>query len=231
MATYSELGQWQQAHLSYQRFLELGPNERFTNAAHLAIANCLIREKRNITVITDLLSATNNQTADYKNVGHIRQGHVILGDLASLNGDLDEAIENFSEAARIGNEQGVRATEAWSGLARAHAAKGNFPEALRIIRDGVDDHGHAAAVVYLANGDLEDAKEAALEFYTWAWAQGEPYVRRWELEQARQLLQQLGEPEPQLPVWDESKYEPFPHEEAVIAFIEELKSQSDQDNT
>ncbi len=61
-----------------------------------------------------------------------------------------------------------------------------------------DEGNHAAAV------------EAATQAYQLAWCDGPPFAYHWGLEKARKHLQELGAGEPQLPPFDESKYEPMP---------------------
>lgn len=222
------LGRWDETKFAYETFVANPPNDNFLIAAHRQFALGLMRQGADRSKIQTLLDKAESLNREQNITLQHRALLTIRGHLALRNSQYDEAINLFAEAARIGYEQGVRDPAAWSGLARAYAAKGDLPQALRIIQDGVDNHGYSAAVVYLANGDHAAAKEAALEFYTWAWAQGEPYVRRWELEQARDILQQLGEPEPQLPVWDEASYVPFEHEGLVIEYIEKLKREREE---
>ncbi|MEZ5431794.1 MAG: hypothetical protein R3F31_11575 [Verrucomicrobiales bacterium] len=54
------------------------------------------------------------------------------------------------------------------------------------------------AQLWLALGDPAQAKHHALAAYTWAWADGEPYVRRYELTQTTELLRQMNVPIPNL---------------------------------
>jgi hypothetical protein len=220
---YSILGRWQDAKSAYETFCQDTSSPFFLIAAHGEFAQCFLWQGANRNEIEDILLKAESLIKSRNNIVLRRFFSTIYGELELREGEIDKAISYFAEAARIGNEQGVRDARAWGGLARAYAAKGNLPDALRIIRDGVADHGYSAAVVYLANQQYEEAKEAVLEFYTWAWAQGEPYVRRYELQQAQTLFKRLDVPEPQLPVWDESKYEPFENEAEIQAFIEKLK--------
>jgi hypothetical protein len=79
------------------------------------------------------------------------------------------------------------------------------------------------AELYLALGDRALATKHALAAYTWAWADGEPYVHRAELTKSADLLKRLGEPIPTLPPFDESKHLPFEWEADVRAAIEKIK--------
>lgn len=228
MSIYLDFGRGDEAQSAYEAFVANPPNDLFLMTAHRVFAMGLIQQEGDRLAALELLDKAEELNREQNITLQRRVLYRIRGLLALRDVQLDEAINFFAEAARIGYEQGVRDPAAWGGLARAYTAKGDLRQALRIIQDGVNDHGYSAAVVYLANGDHTAAKEAALEFYTWAWAQGEPYVRRWELEQARNILRQLGEPEPQLPVWDEANYVPFEHEDKVIELIEKLKREREK---
>jgi tetratricopeptide (TPR) repeat protein len=61
------------------------------------------------------------------------------------------------------------------------------------------DEGHGAAAI-----------AAATRAYELAWCDGPPYAYHYGLTHAKQLLAELGAPEPQLPPFDESKFEPMP---------------------
>jgi len=57
------------------------------------------------------------------------------------------------------------------------------------------------------------AIEAATKAYRLAWCDGPPFAYHWGLEAARKHLRELGAPEPDMPPFDESKYEPMPEVE------------------
>jgi hypothetical protein len=51
------------------------------------------------------------------------------------------------------------------------------------------------------------------EAYRLAWCDGPPFAYHWGLQKAKAHLAALGMPEPTLPPFDESKYEPMPEVE------------------
>lgn len=55
------------------------------------------------------------------------------------------------------------------------------------------------AELWHALGDTEQAARHAKAAYRYAWADGEPYVRRHALDRATALLRQLGQDIPALP--------------------------------
>jgi hypothetical protein len=81
-------------------------------------------------------------------------------------------------------------------------------------------------MLWLALSDFDRAKHHALASYTWAWADGEPYVNRYELTKSAELLQQMNVPIPTLPPYDPAKDERFPWEADVRAAIEKLRTEN-----
>ena len=62
-------------------------------------------------------------------------------------------------------------------------------------------------------GNTQAAIEAATKAYRLAWCDGPPFAYHWGLEKAKQHLKELGAPEPEMPPFDESKFEPMPEVE------------------
>jgi tetratricopeptide (TPR) repeat protein len=62
-------------------------------------------------------------------------------------------------------------------------------------------------------GNHEAAVKAAVEAYRLAWCDGPPFAYHWGLQKAKSHLAALGAPEPTMPPFDESKYEPMPEVE------------------
>ncbi len=77
---------------------------------------------------------------------------------------------------------------------------------------------HADAYNVLAQierdaGNRDKAIAAATQAYRLAWCDGPPFAYHWGLVAARKHLQELGAPEPEMPPFDESKFEPMPEVE------------------
>jgi tetratricopeptide (TPR) repeat protein len=73
-------------------------------------------------------------------------------------------------------------------------------------------HGDALNVlaqIHRDEGNAEAATEAATKAYRLAWCDGPPFAYHWGLEKAKQHLKELGAPEPEMPAFDESKFEPM----------------------
>jgi hypothetical protein len=69
------------------------------------------------------------------------------------------------------------------------------------------------ADIALAEGDKPAAIDAATKAYRAAWCDGPPYAYHWGLVKAKAHLAALGSPEPDVPPFDESKFEPMPEVE------------------
>lgn len=107
-------------------------------------------------------------------------------------------------------------------LAELHRREGEFNTARELLDQIWDlaERGpyllfHADALNVLAQierdqGNTEAAIAAATKAYTLAWCDGPPYAYHYALTNARKHLEELGAPEPQLPPFDESKFEPMP---------------------
>ena len=85
------------------------------------------------------------------------------------------------------------------------------------------------AQLWLALGDTEQAKHHALAAYRWAWADGEPYVHRYELTKATELLQRLNVPLPNLPPYDPANEEPLAWEADVVALVERVRAEQEKE--
>ncbi len=82
----------------------------------------------------------------------------------------------------------------------------------------------AVAEIWRELGENDRAIEYALRAHAWAAADGEPYVYRYDLDRARTLLVDLGALLPEVPRHDPSRSKPFPWENDIRVFIEELRT-------
>jgi tetratricopeptide (TPR) repeat protein len=138
--------------------------------------------------------------------------------------ELDTAAERLqhsltrARAVSLVNEE----LPALVALAELYRRKQEFTTARELLDQIWDPatHGpyptfHADALNVLAQierdeGNTKAAIAAATKAYTLAWCDGPPYAYHYGLTNARKHLEELGAPEPQLPPFDESKFEPMP---------------------
>jgi tetratricopeptide (TPR) repeat protein len=109
-----------------------------------------------------------------------------------------------------------------SALAELHRRKQEFSTSRELLEQIWDlaERGpyplfHADALNVLAQierdeGNREAAIVAATKAYLLAWCDGPPYAYHYGLTNARDHLEELRAPEPQLPPFDESQFEPMP---------------------
>jgi hypothetical protein len=135
------------------------------------------------------------------------------------NGDLDQ----LCRALRLARESGVVEDElaVLVALAKAQrpvsgaAARCTLGELWEAAKGGpyrlLDaDACNLLAALERDAGNHRAAADAALRAYRLAWCDGPPFAYAAALETARQHLGALGVPEPKLPPYDDSQYEPLP---------------------
>ncbi|MBX3450998.1 MAG: DUF4062 domain-containing protein [Planctomycetaceae bacterium] len=175
------------------------------------------------------LSEAERLAAQGKDRRIIRDLCRLRGDWRLTQGEWALAAASYKEAVRLAREtRSVIDADSETGLALAKHHLGQLAnpqeEAERLAQ--LRDPAHRLlARLWLALGDTEQAKKHALAAYKWAWADGEPYVNRYELTQTTELLRQMNVPIPNLPPYDPAKDEPLPWEADVRAAIQRLKAE------
>ena len=177
---------------------------------HLALAEQLAKEGRNRIAIRDL--------------------HRLRGEWQLEQGQWPIAADSFHEAVRLSREVGAIDTEAETllAVAKLHLTQLDDPkhEAERLAKANQPSH-RALAELWLVIGDAKQATQHAMAAYNWAWADGEPYVRRYALNKARALLDQLGVEIPKLSPYDPTRDEKLPWEDDLAAAIEKLRAEKE----
>ncbi len=188
----------------------------------------------------ELLQAAERLAVQSRNRPCIAENHTLRGEWHLDRREYQRAIKSFGEVLRMDRES----KSIHEGLHEARLLLA------RLRANGIDRRAAAAEALHLANHprfenkahrilaliwiELGDehrgaATRHALEAYKWAWADGEPYVRRYELEKTKAILDQLGEPYPDLPPYDPEKDIKFDWEDDVKAAIEKLKAKRKSD--
>lgn len=117
-------------------------------------------------------------------------------------GDHAEAKSTFEAAIALGREIDVPDDETEGYYATTLVALDRTDEARAIasrLAQAREPAHLGLAHAWLALGETEKARAAALAAYPKAWADGPPYAFHWDLEECRAILRALDEPEPQLP--------------------------------
>jgi tetratricopeptide (TPR) repeat protein len=150
------------------------------------------------------------------------QGKAALG-----LGDLERADERLHLALTRARAVNVVEAElpALIAIAALEILKGNLTNAKARLDDVWDaaargpyplyqaDAYNVLADIERAAGNPQAAMEAATKAYQAAWCDGPPYAYHWGLETARAHLAALDAPEPEMPAFDASAFEPLPEVE------------------
>jgi hypothetical protein len=163
----------------------------------------------------------------------VRLLHCLRGEWRLERGEWALAAESLREAVSMARAVGQTDATAETQLALAEFQLGQLADPRREAEQLANARwlsNRALADLWLAIGDREKAKKHALAAYKWAWADGEPYVRRYELNKARALLEKLGAEIPDLPPYDPAKDEKLPWEDEVAAAIEKLRAEKEAKN-
>ena len=177
------------------------------------------------------LAEAERLAAEGKDRTTIRALHRLRGDWRLAQGECALAAASYQEAVRLARDTRSvidAASETGLALAKHHLGQlANPREETERLAQMRDPAHRLLAQLWLALGDPAQAKHHALAAYTWAWADGEPYVRRYELTQTTELLQQMNIPIPNLPPYDPAKDEKLPWEDEVRAAIEKLRAEEE----
>jgi hypothetical protein len=162
----------------------------------------------------------------------IRRLHRLRGEWRLARGEPALAVESLQDAIRMAHEAGFPdlGSETLLALARFHLKRlpGAREEALRLSAER--DPAHLPlAELWHALADTEQAAKHAKAAYRYAWADGEPYVRRHALDRAKTLLRQLGKDILALPAYDPAQHPKQPWEDEITAAITELRKRAATD--
>jgi tetratricopeptide (TPR) repeat protein len=143
-----------------------------------------------------------------------------LGDLSTATERLHYALTRARAANYVQEE-----LPALTALAELHRRQQHYDTARELLDQvwtpaerGPYPLMHAEALNVLAQlerdqGRREAAIAAATEAYKQAWCDGPPYAYHFGLTTGHRHLRELGAPEPAMPPFDASKYEPLPEVE------------------
>lgn len=229
----SSLGQWQAAEATWQLLDPMG--RRWARAVYrqgFAEESFARDQFWQGTLLEEHLTAAATLAEQDNNRSTLRRLHRLRGFWRLEQRDWPKAAASFQEGVRMARERRLVDAESETGLALAKfhisqlTAEDARSEAERLAQLRQPTHRHLATL-WLALGNPDQAKYQALAAYKLAWADGEPYVHRYELNKCTELLQQMNVPIPTLPPSDPAKDEPLPWEADVRAAIEKLRSENE----
>ena len=180
------------------------------------------------TLTQPLLDQAERLALAGRNRWAIRSIRFLTGAWRAERGEWAPAAESLREAVRMAREVGDTDARAETMLALAQFHLGDLPDpretAARLGQEAQVNH-LSLARLWHAIGDAAEATRHAKAAYEEAWADGEPYVFRHELDQATALLRNLGAPIPSLPPYDPKRDARFPWEDKVVAAIAQLRAE------
>ncbi|HWB05569.1 MAG TPA: AAA family ATPase [Verrucomicrobiales bacterium] len=139
------------------------------------------------------------------------------------------ATESFQVAVRMARERRLTDEESEAGLALAKLHAGQFvrltegrQEIERLAAQRRPAHRYIAKL-WQALEEHESAKLHAIAAYKRAWADGEPYVNRYELTKAIELLHGMRIPIPNLPPYDIIQAPRLPWEARISSEIRNIR--------
>jgi hypothetical protein len=170
------------------------------------------------------------QLAKGKNRFAVRRLHGLRGEWYLERSEWELAAESLREAVSMARAVGRTDATAETQLVLARFQLGQLTdprrEAEQLAKANRKSHRELGEL-WFAIGDSDQGKKHGLEAYKWAWADGEPYVNRYELNKSRALLEKLGAEIPNLPPYDPAKDEKLPWEDDVAAAIEKLRAEKE----
>ena len=233
-ADQSLFGQWSEAASTWQKLNPMGRSwsrsvYRQGNAEYWFALNQFWQGRLQEEHLTTVEQLAGND----RNRGKLRDIWRLRGEWRLEQQEWELAAESFHDALSMARERGLTDAESETGLALAKLQLKQFhspdearheAERLSALRESAHQY---LAMLWREIGDLEQAKKHALAAYKRAWADGEPYVHRYDLNKATELLRELNAPIPDLPPYDPAKDEPFPWEADVRKAIAKLKAEKE----
>ncbi|HJQ23587.1 MAG TPA: DUF4062 domain-containing protein [Blastocatellia bacterium] len=223
------LGQWEEAEAIWQLLNPMGRNwtrdSYRSGSAEWVYARFRFQQgdlrEEDITQAEQLAQTGRNRAI-------IRELHRLRGEWQLEQRQWALAADSFHEAVSMAREigQSDARAETLLAIAKFHLDQLHDPrhEAEQLDRAEQLYLGGLAELWFLI-GDTEQATQHALAAYELAWADGKPYVWRYELNKARALLDQLGVEIPDLPPYDSAKDAKLPWDDEVVAAIEKLRAE------
>ncbi|MDX8030081.1 DUF4062 domain-containing protein [Lentzea sp. BCCO 10_0856] len=145
--------------------------------------------------------------------GHL---HLKRAEWAAAAAEFEAAVSSARHCGLpCSDDEGLRA------LARVHL--GQLPDARAEVENLTSSH-FVLAQLWQAIGDRERAIDHALAAHRFAWADGEPYVRRFVLDEVILMLKELEVAIPVLPPYDAAKDPQLPLEKRVEEVIAKLRA-------
>ena len=224
----SRLSKWSDALIVWSQLkgIKLSSDPRAIAAHHYAV-HLYLRDQ-----------LTEEELANAEELNRFSQSALGIRNLCALRGfwrleneDFESAKKSLHDAVALAHKVGKIDRRSEIRLAIAKHNLKELPEPSHVAEQFAysleEPCHHALADLWFAIGNHDQAKKHALAAYKWAWADGEPYVRCFELNKTRVLLEKLGADIPKLTLYNPAKDEKLPWEGKVAAAIEKLQTEKE----
>jgi hypothetical protein len=173
------------------------------------------------------LEAAERAAAEGNSRSHIRALHRLRGEWHLKRGEWGLASASLNNAVSLARAVGLPDPSSETRFVLSMYKNGEleapWQKAQELMEAEYSDP-LALAELWMALDEYEQAVFCALAAYEAAWEDGEPYVRRYDLEQSRSILDALGVPVPDLPRFDPTTSLKIPLEDAVAAARDALRA-------
>ena len=191
-----ELGQWEDAEVIWLTFHRMERNwPRTIYRPGMAEAACALLDFQQGSLTEEWLAHAEGLAHSGLNRPSVRALYALRGEWHLERREWAPALESLHEAIRTTREAHLDDTHLEARLALARFRLGHLPdaraEAIRLSNESGPVQ-LALAELWDAIGDAGPAASHARAAYQWAWADGEPFVHRYQLDRARALLKRLG---------------------------------------
>lgn len=232
----SMLGLWTQAAETWQLLDPMGRHwDRWKyGGGDAECAFAVAQFWRGMLTEQDLTEAATAAEAD-NNRSIVHRLHWLRGTWRLEQREFALAAASLQEDVRLDRERGLQDAEDEAALAVSKLYLGQLgdPDEIRGVVERLEriTRQRKPAQRYLALlcqaiGDIPKATTHALAFYEWAWADGEPYVNRYDLTKATELLKAMDIPVPNLPAYNGRGDNSVPLEADVRAAIAKIRGEA-----
>ena len=160
----------------------------------------------------------NQGEALVKSMGNLsaeKEFYILRSRFQLEQGDSGFGLVYADKAIEIIRRTGERAALPFSLRALSLTLMGRDEESREALGKANNNIYSARACMEL--GLTDAAKVCLMKAYKTVWDDGPPYCYKWELDRCREMLAELGIPEPELPPFDPLRAEKLPYEDEIRA--------------
>lgn len=219
----SKLGMFQEANSSWVEIdSRCGPAEGREVADHHFVLSLYFQGRLTNEQLSAAEASNRHSALGLRNLAALRGSWLLDQEkYEEAKQSLLRAVELAHKAGKIDRRSEIRLAIAKHQLGEVLESR-NYAELYSQNAQGA--WRYDLAELWLAIGDLHEAAKEADAAYKWAWSDGEPFVNKFQLNKARNLLDQLAAPIPSLTPYEPASGITLDLERQVKQAIAEQKS-------